>query len=120
MIRYRIAAVATALVLVVVAAACGSSGPSSSSTTATQSANEVVIKNFAFVPHTITVKAGTTVTWVNEDSVVHTVVADHDTFPSSSNLNQGGKYSHTFNTPGTYPYICGVHKYMTGTVVVTG
>lgn len=115
----RTAAVAGAILLVASAAACGSSGQPSSSATSRVPPNEVVIKNFAFVPQTITVKAGTTVTWVNEDAVAHSVVADHDTFPSSSLLDHGAHYAHTFNTAGTYPYICGVHPFMTGTVVVT-
>lgn len=115
----RVAALLGAVLLVAVGAACGSSGHSSSTATSRVAANEVVIKNFAFVPQTITVKAGTTVTWVNEDPVAHSIVADHDTFPSSSILNHGDKYSHVFNTAGTFPYICGVHPFMTGTVVVT-
>lgn len=112
---------AAALLLVVVLTGCGSSGHGSSGgTAAPPAANEVVIRNFAFVPATITVKAGTTVTWVNEDSVVHNIAADHGSFPSSPDMNQGDKYSHTFNTAGTYRYLCGLHTYMSGTVVVTG
>lgn len=113
-----------AFLLVAGLAACGSSGHSSSSSSHTGAtpppANEVVIKNFAFTPARITVKTGSTVTWVNQDQVAHSVVADHDTFPSSSTLQPGDRYSHTFNTAGTFPYICGIHPYMTGTVVVTG
>ena len=121
MMRYRLAAIATAFLLLGGAAACGSaSGNRSSNATTAPVANEVVIKNFAFVPQTITVKTGTTVTWVNEDSVVHTVAPDHNAFPASPDLNNGDKYSHTFTSAGTFSYLCGVHNYMTGTVVVTG
>lgn len=125
MIKHRITAAAMAVLLVAGLAACGSSGhPSSSSsrtTTVTSlAADQVVIKNFAFTPATITVKAGTTVTWVDRDQVAHSVVADHNTFPSSPTLQPGDRYSHTFNTPGSFPYICGIHPYMTGTVVVSG
>lgn len=123
MTKHRIAAAVVTFVLVAGLAACGSSGhPSSSSphtTVTSPAADQVVIKNFAFTPATIRVKTGTTVTWVNEDQVAHSVVADHDTFPSSSTLQPGDRYSHTFNTAGTFPYICGIHPYMTGTVVVT-
>lgn len=120
MTRYRITIFAAVLLLAMSLAACGSSGHPSSTASTEPTANEVVIRNFAFVPATITVKTGTTVTWVNEDPVVHNIVADHGAFPSSADLNQGDKYSHVFNAPGTYRYICGVHTYMTGTVVVTG
>lgn len=107
------------LALLLGTAACGSPAHFSSGTTA-RAADEVLIRGFVFVPRTITVRAGTTVTWLNQDTAVHNIVADHGAFPSSPNLNQGAKYSHTFNTPGTYRYICGVHTFMTGTVVVTG
>ena len=121
MTGYRITASAVAVLVVMFLSGCGSSGRTSSGgTAAPPAANEVVIKNFAFVPATITVKAGTTVTWVNEDPAAHNIVADHGSFPSSQDLSQGDKYSHTFNTAGTYRYICGLHTYMTGTVVVTG
>ena len=118
-IRHRVTTAALALVVLLGAAGCGSAAHFSSGTTA-RAPDEVLIRGFAFVPRTITVKAGATVTWVNEDVAVHNIVADHGTFPSSTDLNQGQKYSHTFNTPGTYRYICGLHTFMTGTVVVTG
>jgi nitrite reductase (NO-forming) len=75
---------------------------------------------FAFSPSTLTVKAGTTVTWVNDDSTIHTVVGD--TFDSRNEkkdgLGKGDTFSYTFNTPGTYPYHCTMHPFMTGTVIV--
>jgi amicyanin len=78
---------------------------------------EVNIDQFTFYPQRITVKAGTTVTWINEDDVPHTVASSSKVFKSKA-LDTAGKFSFTFTTPGTYAYICSVHPYMTGAVVV--
>jgi plastocyanin len=77
----------------------------------------VEIDQFAFIPQRITVKAGTTVTWVNEDDVPHTVASSTKLFKSKA-LDTQDKFSFTFMTPGTYAYFCSVHPHMTGTVVV--
>jgi amicyanin len=79
----------------------------------------VGIVNFKFTPATVTVKAGTTVTWTNKDGIGHTVNFHANGINSPSILNQGDKFSHTFNTPGTYAYICDIHPFMHGTIVVT-
>jgi plastocyanin len=78
---------------------------------------EVKIDNFSFGPGTITVAAGTTVTWTNRDDIPHTVVADDKSFKSKV-LDTDEKFSYTFSKPGTYPYFCSVHPKMTGKVVV--
>jgi amicyanin len=80
--------------------------------------NEVNIDNFAFAPATLTVKAGATVTWTNKDEDPHTVVDNGGAFRSQA-LGSGGTYSFTFPTAGTFDYICSVHPFMHGTVVVT-
>jgi plastocyanin len=78
----------------------------------------VTIKDFAFSPTPLTVKAGTKVTWDNTDEEPHTVVSvDGQTFKSPA-LDTDDKFSFTFNTPGTYKYFCSVHPRMVGTVVV--
>jgi plastocyanin len=77
----------------------------------------VQIDQFAFLPQRITVKPGTTVTWTNDDDDSHTVASSAKLFKSKA-LDTGDKFSFTFTTPGTYAYICSVHPYMTGTVVV--
>jgi amicyanin len=81
-------------------------------------ANAVNIDNFAFVPATVTVKAGSTVTWTNKDEDPHTVVADGGAFRSEA-LGSGGTYSFTFPTAGTFDYVCSIHPFMRGNVVVT-
>ena len=81
-------------------------------------ANTVNIQNMAFSPSTLNVKVGTTVTWVNKDSTAHDVVSDTGLF-NSGNLNNGQSYSYTFNQTGSFPYHCGIHPSMTGTIVVS-
>jgi plastocyanin len=80
--------------------------------------NDVNIDNFAFAPATLTVKAGTTVTWTNKDEDPHTVVDNGGAFRSQA-LGSGGTFSFTFPTAGTFDYICSIHPFMRGTVVVT-
>ena len=79
--------------------------------------------NNDFMPQTITVPAGTTVTWVNNEDPntldnIHDVMADDYTSWSSAYLNPAESYAHTFTTPGTYHYLCDLHSLMEGTVVV--
>jgi len=80
---------------------------------------QVAIANMSFSPRTLTVAAGTTVTWVNRDGDAHSVESRGKAFPSSPLLSTGQKYSYTFTTPGTYEYYCAVHASMTGKIVVT-
>jgi plastocyanin len=75
------------------------------------------VDNFNFTPATITVPAGTQVTWVNHDDVPHTVTAADKAFGSAA-LDAGERFSRVFAQPGTYSYYCAVHPHMTGTVVV--
>jgi plastocyanin len=79
----------------------------------------VAIKNFAFSPATITVTAGSTVVWTNADSIQHDITFDGGSIASNV-LNHNDTFSHTFPTAGTYHYICSIHPFMHGTVVVTG
>jgi plastocyanin len=76
----------------------------------------VKIDNFTFSPQKLTVKAGTTVTWTNNDDIPH-VVAGPPTFKSKA-LDTDDKFSFTFTTPGTYSYFCSLHPHMTGSIVV--
>jgi amicyanin len=96
-------------------------GATDSTNAASQATNQVTISSFAFSPKTITVKAGTTVTWTNNDSVEHDVVADDASAdgPKSELLSKGETYSFTFQKAGTYNYHCTPHPNMQGTVVVT-
>lgn len=77
----------------------------------------VTIADFAFSPATLTITAGDTVTWTNEDAMVHTATSVDGAF-DSGDLEQGDSYSLTFTTPGTYDYLCTPHPSMTGRIVV--
>ena len=80
-------------------------------------AQQVQIEQFKFTPATLTLPAGTTVTWTNKDGTLHTVTSTTKVF-ASDGLDQGGAFSYTFTTPGTFPYSCKLHPQMTGTVTV--
>jgi plastocyanin len=104
------------------AATSGSSvaanGPATSAASASASATSVEIKDFAFGPQTVTVKAGTAVKWTNQDGTDHSIQSATGAF-GSQDIGQGQTFTASFSTPGTFAYICGIHHSMTGTVVVT-
>ena len=80
----------------------------------------IAIRNFGFHPQTVTVKAGTTVTWVNcetADVDAHTSTANSGEWDSPF-LPPGAIYSHTFGQAGTFDYHCVPHPFMEGAVIV--
>jgi len=84
---------------------------------------EVQMVDVAFEPEEVTVTAGTTVTWINEDAVQHTVTAGTRGDPTGmfdETVAGGGSFSFTFEEPGTYEYFCGFHPGMSGVVIVQG
>jgi plastocyanin len=83
----------------------------------TGAAASVSIVNMAFSPDTLKIKAGTTVSWMNNDGMTHTVTSTASLF-NSGNLAAGAMYKYTFTTTGTYPYYCVIHPGMKGVVVV--
>jgi amicyanin len=87
---------------------------------ATEAADaQVVIDNFTFSPSPLTVKVGATVTWANHDDMPHSVV-----FPTlklkSPAMDTDDTFKHTFDQAGTFDYVCGLHPFMHGQVVVQG
>ena len=98
---------ALALVLIVVMA------PSAGATGTTT----VSIQDFFFSPANVSVPAGTTVTWVNEGNVPHTVTSDDGQFDSGV-LMPGDSYTVMFKGQGTITYHCAIHPSMTGSVTV--
>jgi plastocyanin len=106
--RLRLIAAGAALAL----AAFGAIGVALAATPA-----GVAIDNFAFGPAAITVAAGTTVTWTNNDDIPHTVRATDGSFASRP-LDSADSYSFTFTKPGVYRYFCSIHPKMVGTVIV--
>lgn len=116
------------LILAAFGAACGSgyggnnNGPSPAPVAS--GPNTVLMPNGAylgngngFTPPTLTVTAGTTVMWGNNDITAHTVTSDTGTF-NSNNLNSGNTFQVKFDNPGEFKYHCTIHSFMTGTIVV--
>jgi plastocyanin len=82
-------------------------------------AEQIVIDNFTFAPSTVTVRAGTVLTWLNEDDAPHIVIGTDPGSPiKSPPLDSGDRYSIALTKPGTYRYFCSLHPHMTGTVIV--
>ena len=78
---------------------------------------QVTINNFQFLPRTLTVPAGTQVSWTNRDGEPHTVVDTAGHFKSHA-LDTDDTFSYTFAKKGTYDYFCSVHPMMTARVIV--
>src|SRR5215831_13426689 len=74
----------------------------------------VKIDNFTFSPKSLTVAAGTTVTWVNRDDIPHTVVSSDQPLFKSKTLDTDERFSYAFAKAGRYPYYCSLHPKMTG------
>ncbi|WP_441968594.1 cupredoxin domain-containing protein [Microvirga sp. 2MCAF38] len=91
--------------------------PASTSPSAKPAVSEVKIENFTFTPATITIAAGTTVTWTNVDDIPHTVTAEDHSFRSKA-LDTNDRFTFTFTKPGEYSYFCSLHPRMVGKVVV--
>ena len=77
----------------------------------------VLAKDFMFAPASLTVAAGSTVTWTNSDDEPHTVVSESGLFRSGA-LDTQESFSYRFDKPGTYRYACSIHPRMVGTIVV--
>ena len=97
--------------------------------TATQAGNTQTVMiitdsngSFAFSPASLTIKAGTTVTWKNTTAAPHTVTSDDGKSFDSGSANpiaaQSGTFSFTFTTAGTFAYHCAIHPFMKATIVV--
>jgi plastocyanin len=105
-------AVLVAAAIIALIAGCGGASHAGDA----QPSNVVVLKNIAFNPSTVTIRAGQQVVWKFEDGgVPHNVTGTDFT----SAIMGSGSYAHTFSAPGTYQYQCTIHSGMTGQVVVT-
>lgn len=92
------------------------SSPTNNNTQSVET-NSVSMKNLSFEPANITVKKGDTVTWTNNDSTIHSIVADNGSF-GLNQLSPGEKSTHKFDESGTIDYHCSIHPSMRGKVVV--
>jgi plastocyanin len=113
------------IVIGLIVAACSGGGtvpPASteapSAAPPTGGAGAVTVVDFAFQPSDLTVAAGSTVTWTDSGDATHTVKWSDGT-PETAGLAKGATYQRTFETAGAYPYVCGIHGSMTGTITVT-
>ncbi|HZD73123.1 MAG TPA: cupredoxin domain-containing protein [Actinomycetota bacterium] len=105
-----------AAALAVGATACGGGGDDQTASAAA-GGTLVQLKDSKFKPASLTVRAGQTVTWDWKDRFVqHNVVGSG----FASKTQRRGTFTHTFPTPGTYPYRCTLHENMKGTITVTG
>jgi plastocyanin len=95
----------------------GTGGTGGNGGSGSPGANEVFIQGMAFNPSSITVAAGTTITWTNKDAIAHTVTSNTNLFNSGS-LASNKTFSFTFATAGTYSYYCSIHPSMVASVTV--
>ena len=104
-------------------APAGQSGPGTGAgqraqlVVAAQAGPQIEIVKHKFSLQTLTIPAGTTVTWLNRDDDVHTVVSTTQAFRSAG-LETGEAYSYKFTKPGVYQFFCTLHPLMTGKVIV--
>ena len=134
--RAGIRAAAIVFAAALTLAGCGSSSSSSSSsssastaagTTSSSAAStaapvrsglvKVAISNYAFHPATITVAAGTKVTFSNHDQTAHTATSTQQAFDTGT-VKPGHSVTVVLKKPGSYTYYCQFHAFMRGTVVV--
>ncbi len=87
-----------------------------------QAGPTVTIRTFQFQPNQLDVKAGTQVTWINQDDIRHTVTSGtpekRDGRFDAPLAGKGTKFSFTFTQPGTYAYFCDRHQHMLGQIIV--
>ena len=119
---FRVCAI---LFSVMCVSACGSStSPSSTPEAAPAGSTSITIVSgasgltgTAYNPNPITVSVGTTVSWLNSDSITHTSAANNGLF-TSPNVAPNSRFNFTFTTAGTFPYHCTIHPNMVGTIIV--
>ncbi|MEA2512909.1 MAG: hypothetical protein QOJ59_2396 [Thermomicrobiales bacterium] len=104
--------------------ACGTETPPATAESGGETAaGEVAVKiyDFGFDPPTLTIEVGTTVTWTNSGAVQHTTVSFNKGKKTwdSDIMEAGDTYSFTFDRPGTFDYLCGLHPNMKAVIKVT-
>jgi len=118
LLLFSTVAVAAMLALIFGLSAAAAGGKSLAGSSEDQKdAYRVKIDNFSFTPATLTVPAGTKVTWTNRDDVPHNVISVDRKFASPV-LDTDEEFSYLFTDPGAYEYYCSIHPKMTGKVLV--
>jgi len=107
-------------VLLLALTGCGSDSKPEAGGAAGATGNAIEVKDFVFKPEKATVKVGSKVAWTFKDDAAHNVEAVGGGEPTKSpDLKDGGIFDFTFTKPGLVNYRCGIHNYMTGSVMVT-
>ena len=123
MSNQRITQVIVSVVALLALAACGGGGGDAASAGTAESGGgseqSVTIQDNAFDPAEVSVAAGGSVVWTNNDAVPHTVTFDDDAVTSSDELSEGDDFSATFDQAGEYSYVCAIHPEMKGKVTVS-
>jgi plastocyanin len=101
----------------VVAGGAESTPEASPAATATSAGPLIRIFNLTYEPATVEVPVGSTVTWTNDDRVPHTATGADGAFDTTT-IDPGATSEITFDTPGTFDYVCAFHPGMAGTIVV--
>jgi plastocyanin len=101
------------------AAAVAALVPAIRATPAGAAESMVSIDNFTFSPTPLTIARGATVTWVNQDDIPHSIYCESLNLHSHP-LDTGDRFSHRFDQPGTFDYICAIHPHMRGQIIVQG
>lgn len=105
-------------------AACGggtavkSGAPAAGSSSSSSSGTSITISNFMFQPMSLTVAPGSTIRVTNKDSATHTLTATAGQFNTGDITQNQTKTFKAPAKPGTYHYICNIHQYMMGTIIV--
>ena len=89
------------------------------STAAFAADTDISIDNFKFAPTPLTVKPGTIVTWTNRDDIPHSIIIPALGLRSHP-IDTNESFSHRFQQTGRFDYMCGLHPFMRGTVVIAG
>jgi plastocyanin len=114
-IKWRAIGFAAGAALLLAAAAVPAQQPAA----AASGRRQIAIDNFAFVPATVTVAAGTEIIWVNHDEEPHTVNSiDTAAAFKSPALDTGDKFTFVYTKAGRYTYFCSIHPHMVGTIIV--
>jgi plastocyanin len=112
-LRRSLGGLAASVVIVAVAAGCGGNGETGEPVATT---DVTMVKSYRFDPKTIELEAGESVTWTNDDNFTHTVQVDGQ---EDHEVEKGESVSIAFDTPGTYHYVCTLHRQdMDGEVIV--
>jgi plastocyanin len=114
-LRTSFARAGAAAAIVLVAAACAENPPDVEEAAGGTDGATVVVADMVYTPETLTVEAGTTVTWMFDDgAITHDVAGDG----FKSETVASGTFTHRFDEPGTYDYLCTLHPTMTGAIEV--